>query len=90
MERVIVLWGVGGSLGLILVVAGAVMRSTATAAAGVVILIVTLLVAGAALIAVQVYGDLREHRLAQRPLLVTTALNLPARPGGRAGARPAP
>jgi len=65
MGRRIVLWGVGGSLGLVLVVAGAVGRSTATEAAGVVILIVTLLVVGLALIAVQVYGDLREHRLAQ-------------------------
>lgn len=65
MGRAIVLWGVGGSLGLILVVAGAVAHSTATEAAGVAILIVTLLVVGVALIAVQVYGDLREHRLAQ-------------------------
>lgn len=65
MGRIIVLWGVGGSLGLILVVAGTVVHSTAMDAAGVVILIVTLLVVGIALIAVQVYGDLREHRLAQ-------------------------
>ena len=65
--RVILLWGVGGSLGLILVVVGAVTRSTAAEAAGVVLLTVTLLVVGVALIAVQVYGDLREreHRLAQ-------------------------
>lgn len=65
LGRTIVLWGVGGSLGLILVVAGAVVHSTAAAAAGVAILIVTLLAVGIALIAVQVYGDLREHRLAQ-------------------------
>jgi hypothetical protein len=67
MGRAIVLWGVGGSLGLILVVVGAVVHGTAAEAAGVVILTVTLLVVGVALIAVQVYGDLREreHRLAQ-------------------------
>jgi hypothetical protein len=65
MGRTIVLWAVGGSIGLILVVIGAVARSTAAEAAGVVILIVTLLVVGVALIAVQVYGDLREHRQAQ-------------------------
>ncbi len=65
MGRTIVLWGVGGSLGLILVVVGAVVHSTAAEAAGVVILIITLLVVGVALIAVQIYGDLREHRLAQ-------------------------
>lgn len=65
MGRTIVLWGVGGSIGLILIVAGAVVHSTAAEAAGVVILIVTLLVVGVALIAVQIYGDLREHRLAR-------------------------
>lgn len=66
MGRAIALWGIGGSLGLILFVVGAVMHSTAAEAAGVVILIVTLLIVGIALIAVQVYGDLREreHRLA--------------------------
>lgn len=63
MGRTILLWGVGGSLGLILVVVGAVVHSNAVVAAGVVSLIVTLLVVGAALIAVQVHGDLREHRL---------------------------
>lgn len=56
---------VGGILGLILVVVGAVVHSAAAEAAGVVILMVTLLVVGVALIAVQLYGDLREHRLAQ-------------------------
>ena len=67
MGRTIMLWAVGGSLGLILVVVGAVAHSTAAEAAGVVILTVTLLVVGVALIAVQVYGDRREHehRLAQ-------------------------
>ena len=54
-----------GSLGLILVAVGAVVHSTAAEAAGVVILIITLLVVGVALIAVQVYGDLREHHRAQ-------------------------
>jgi len=65
MGRIILLWAVGGSLGLILVVVGAVVHSIAAGAAGVVILIVTLLVVGVALIAVQVYGDLHERRLAQ-------------------------
>jgi hypothetical protein len=61
MGRAIALWAVGGSLGLILVVAGAVGHSTAAEAAGVVILTVTLLVVGIALIVVQIYGDLRER-----------------------------
>jgi Protein of unknown function (DUF3040) len=67
MRRAIVWWGVGGSMGLILVIVGAVVQSTAAEAAGVVILTVTLLVVGVALIAVQAYGDLREreYRLAQ-------------------------
>jgi hypothetical protein len=67
MGRAIALWGVGGSLGLILVVVGAVVHSTAAGFGGVVVLIITLLVTGVALIAVQVYGDLREreHRLAR-------------------------
>lgn len=39
MGRVIALWGVGGSLGLILVVAGAVAHSTPAEVAGVVVLI---------------------------------------------------
>lgn len=65
MGRAIALWAAGGSLGLALVVVGAVARSSAAEAAGVVILIVTLLVVGVALIAVQVYGDRREHRPAQ-------------------------
>ena len=65
MGRTIALWAIGGSLGLILVVVGAAAHSTAAEAAGVVILIVTLLVVGVALIAVQVYGDLREQRLSQ-------------------------
>ena len=65
MGRTIALWAVGGSLGLILIVVGAVAHSVAAEAAGVVILIVTLLVVGVALIAVQVYGDLRERRLSQ-------------------------
>ena len=58
--------GVGGSLGLILFVVGAVVHSTAAEVADVVIL-VTLLVVGIALIAVQVYGELREreHLLAR-------------------------
>jgi hypothetical protein len=65
MGRAIALWGLGGSLGLILLVVGAVVHSTAAEAAGVVILTVTLLVVGVALIAVQICGDLREreHRL---------------------------
>ena len=61
MGRAIVLWAVGGSLGLILVVVGAVGHNAAAEAAGVVILTVTLLVVGIALIAVQIYGDLRER-----------------------------
>ena len=67
MGRVIALWAAGGSLGLILVVVGAVGHSAAAEAAGVVILTVTLLVVGIALIVVQIHGDLREreHRLAQ-------------------------
>jgi hypothetical protein len=47
--------------GPILVIAGAVAHSTTAEAGGVVILTVTLLVVGVALIAVQVYGDLRER-----------------------------
>jgi hypothetical protein len=67
MGRAIVLWAVGGSLGLSLAIVGAVAHSTAAEAAGVVILAATLLLVGVTLIAVQVYGDLREHehRLAQ-------------------------
>lgn len=65
MGRTILLWGVGVSLGLILVIVGAVLHSTAAEGAGVAILTITLLVVGVALIAVQVHGDLRERRLAQ-------------------------
>jgi hypothetical protein len=65
MGRAIALWAVGGSLGLILVVVGAVVHSITAETVGVVILTLTLLVVGVALIAVQVYGNLREHRLAQ-------------------------
>ena len=67
MGRTIALWAVGGSLGLILFVVGAIGHSTAAEAAGVAILAVTLLVVGIVLIVVQIYGDLREreHRLAQ-------------------------
>ena len=61
LPRISVLWGPGGRLGLILVIAGAVVRSTVLIAAGVVILAVTLLLAGAA-IAVGVAEYRREHR----------------------------
>jgi hypothetical protein len=62
MGRTIVLWGIGGSLGLTGFVVGAVLHATTAEVAGVVILIVTLLIVGIALIAVQIYGDLRERR----------------------------
>lgn len=58
------LWGAGGGIGLILVVAGAVVHSTVVGTAGVVILAGTLVLAGVALIAVGLSGYHREHRSA--------------------------
>lgn len=60
-----VLWVAGGSIGLILVVAGAVVHSTALLAAAVVILAGTLLLVGVASIAVEVAGYWCEHRSGQ-------------------------
>lgn len=62
LRRVTVLWIAGGSIGLILVVAGAVVHSTAVLAAAVVILAATLILVGLASLAVEVTGYRREHR----------------------------
>lgn len=62
LRRVTVLWIAGGSTGLIMVVAGALVHGTAVLAAAVVILATTLILAGAASLGVEVSGYRREHR----------------------------
>ena len=61
LRRVTVLWIAGGSIGLILVVVGAVMHSTAVLAAAVVILAATLILVGVTSLMVEVAGYRREH-----------------------------
>lgn len=61
LRRVTMLWIAGGSIGLILVVAGAVVHSTAVLAAAVVILAGTLILVGVTSLAVEVAGFRRER-----------------------------
>jgi Protein of unknown function (DUF3040) len=61
LRRVTALWIAGGSIGLILVVAGAVVHSTAVLAAAVVILAGTLILVGVASLVVEAAGYRREH-----------------------------
>ena len=63
LRRITVLWIVGGSLGLILVIAAAVVHSTTLGLTGVIILIATLLLVGVTSIVVEVHGQRREHRI---------------------------
>jgi hypothetical protein len=62
LRRITVLWPVGGSIGLLLLAAGAVVHSNAVLTAAVVILAGTLLVVGIASLVVEVAGFRREHR----------------------------
>jgi Co/Zn/Cd efflux system component len=62
LRRITVLWIAGGSIGLILVVAGAVVHSNAMLIAAVVVLAGTLILVGVASLVVEVAGYRREHR----------------------------
>jgi hypothetical protein len=62
LRRITMLWIAGGSIGLGLVVAGAVVHNNAVLAAAVVILAGTLILVGVASILVEVTGYRREHR----------------------------
>jgi hypothetical protein len=62
LRRITMLWIAGGSIGLILVVAGAVVHSTAVLTAAVVILAGTLILVGVASLLVEAAGYRREHR----------------------------
>lgn len=62
LRRITVLWIAGGSLGLALVVAGAVAHSNAVLLAAVVVLAGTLILVGVASLVVEVAGYRREHR----------------------------
>ena len=61
LKRIIVLWVVGGSLGLILVIASAVVHSIVLGTVAVGILAGTLILAGVASLLVEVRGQRREH-----------------------------
>jgi hypothetical protein len=61
LRRVTVLWIAGGSIGLILVVAGAVAHSTVVLTAAVVILAATLILVGITSLLVELAGYRREH-----------------------------
>jgi Protein of unknown function (DUF3040) len=67
LRRVTMLWIAGGSIGLILVVTGAVAHSTAVLAAAVVILAGTLILVGVTSLVVEVGGYRREHRPGHEP-----------------------
>ena len=60
-SRTYVLWGLGGSLGLILVLLGAVTHDALVNTAGVVVLTGSLVLVGVALIAVGLTRSRREH-----------------------------
>jgi len=62
LRRVTVLWIAGGSIGLSLVVAGAVVHSNTVLAAAVVILAGTLILVGVTSLVVEAAGYRREHR----------------------------
>lgn len=62
LRRVTMLWIAGGSVGMTLVVVGAVMHSAALLAASVVIVAATLILVGLSSIAVEMTGYRREHR----------------------------
>ena len=61
LRRITMLWIAGGSTGLILVVAGAVVHSNAVLTAAVVILASTLILVGVASLLVEAAGYRREH-----------------------------
>jgi Zn-dependent membrane protease YugP len=61
-RRIAAAWIAGGSLGLLLVVIGTVVHSTACLTAGVIVLVGTVLAVGVALIVVEVARNRRERR----------------------------
>ncbi len=61
-RRITMLWIAGGSVGLVLVIAGAAVPSTALLTAAVVILTATVLTVGVASIVIEVAGHRREQR----------------------------
>jgi hypothetical protein len=61
-SRTYILWGLGGSLGLILVVLGGVTHNAMVNTAGVVVLTGSLVLVGVALIAVGLTRSRREHQ----------------------------
>ena len=63
LRRITVLWIVGGSLGLILVIVSAVAHNIAVGAAGVGVLVATLLSVGVASLVVELRGYKREQRM---------------------------
>ena len=63
LKRIIVLWVIGGSLGLILVIVSAVVHSTVLGTVAVGILAGTLILAGVASLVVEVRGQRREQRM---------------------------